>query len=62
MKVSEFRRWLQMRGATFVEGGRHTKVYLGGRQSVMPRHPSHELPEGTRRAICKQLGLKASED
>lgn len=62
MKVSELRRRLQAQGATFVEGGRHTKVYLSGRQSVIPRHPAHELPDGTRRAILKQLGLKASED
>jgi mRNA interferase HicA len=58
MKVSEFRRWLQAQGATFVEGARHTKVYLGGRQSVISRHPSDEIPEGTRCVILRHLGLK----
>ena len=57
MKVSEFRRWLQAQGAVFVEGARHTRVLFEGRQSVIPRHPSHELLDGTRWAILKQLGL-----
>lgn len=57
MKVSEFRRWLQAQGATFVEGGRHTKVFLDGRQSVIPRHPSRDMHEGLRRAILDHLGL-----
>ncbi|RAS05815.1 mRNA interferase HicA [Cupriavidus alkaliphilus] len=32
-------------------------VYLNGRQSILPRHPSHEIGEGLRKAILKQLGL-----
>lgn len=58
MKQSEFRRWLAAQGATFEEGKRHTKVYLNGKQTILGRHPSEELKEGTRRAILKQLGLK----
>lgn len=58
MKISEFKRWLQDQGASFIEGGRHTRVTLHGRQTVLPRHPSRDLPEGTRRAMLKQLGLK----
>lgn len=58
MKISEFRRWLASQGAQFTEGTNHTKVTLNGKQSVMPRHPSKELKEGTRQAILKQLGLK----
>jgi len=57
LKTSEFRRQLAALGATFKEGGSHTKVYLNGRQSTLPRHPSHEIGEGLRRAIRKQLGL-----
>jgi len=57
MKMSEFRRWLLAQGATFREGARHTKVYLGARQSTLPRHQS-EIHEGLRQAILKQLGLK----
>ncbi|RKR45897.1 type II toxin-antitoxin system HicA family toxin [Paraburkholderia sp. BL17N1] len=45
-------------GATFKEGSNHTKVYPNGKQTTLPRHPSAELKEGTRRAILKQLGLK----
>ncbi|MBB3014894.1 type II toxin-antitoxin system HicA family toxin [Cupriavidus alkaliphilus] len=32
-------------------------VYLNGRQSTLPHHPSHEIGEGLRKAILKQLGL-----
>ncbi|MBS0341911.1 MAG: type II toxin-antitoxin system HicA family toxin [Proteobacteria bacterium] len=28
-----------------------------GKFSTLPRHPSQELKDGTRRAILKQLGL-----
>lgn len=58
MKVSEFKRWLAERGATFKEGAGHTKVYLNGKQTILPRHGSKELKEGTRRGILKQLDLK----
>lgn len=58
MTGSEFKRWLSGRGAVFLEGTRHTRVYLNGRQSVMPRHPSKEIHEGVRQAILRQLGLK----
>jgi mRNA interferase HicA len=57
MKQSEFRRWLAEQGATFANGKRHLKVYLNGKQSTLPRHPSHEIGEGLRRQILKQLGL-----
>lgn len=57
MKISEFRRWLEQQGATFKEGTNHTKVYLNGKQSTLPRHPSKELHEGLRKAIIKQLDI-----
>jgi mRNA interferase HicA len=57
MKVSEFKRWLAAQGAQFKEGSKHTKVYLGDKRSVLPRHPSKELPTGTVKAIKEQLGL-----
>lgn len=60
MRTSEFKRWLEQQGATFDEGAKHTKVYLNGKQTVMPRHPGKELGEGLRRAIKKQLGLPTS--
>ena len=58
VKQSEFKRWLEAQGATFKQGKKHLRVYLGGRQSTLPRHPSHEIGEALRRAIIKQLGLK----
>lgn len=58
MKTSEFRRWLADQGATFKEGASHTKVYLNGKQTTLPRHGSQEIGEGLRRAILKQLGIK----
>ena len=58
MKQSEFKRWLAAQGATFEEGTNHTKVRLNGKQTTLPRHPSHEIGEGLRQRILKQLGLK----
>jgi mRNA interferase HicA len=58
MKQSEFKRWLESHGAEFKQGKKHLKVYLGGKQSTLPRHPSHEIGEALRNAIIKQLGLK----
>lgn len=57
MKISEFRRWLGAHGVQMKEGANHTKLYFNGKQSTLPRHPSQELKDGTRRAILKQLGL-----
>lgn len=58
MKISEFKRLLVALGATFAEGKRHTKVYLNGRQSVLPRHSGRDIGERLRQAILKQLGQK----
>jgi len=57
VKQSEFRRWLAGQGATFSEGAKHVRVYLNGRKTTLPRHPSHEIREGLRKSILKQLGL-----
>jgi mRNA interferase HicA len=57
MKQSEFRRWLAAQGALFKEGRKHTKVFLRGRQSSLPRHPAHEIGDTLRKAILRQLGL-----
>lgn len=58
VKQSEFRRWLADRGAEFKNGKGHLKIYLNGKQTVMPRHPSHEISEPLRKSILKQLGIK----
>ena len=58
MTSREFRRWLAAQGATFKAGkGSHLKVYLNGKQSVLPMHNA-ELKKGLVEAIKKQLGLK----
>lgn len=58
MKQSEFKRWLAAQGATFKEGANHTKVYLNGTQTIIPRHPGKELKQGLVDGIKKQLKLK----
>ncbi|QNK65898.1 type II toxin-antitoxin system HicA family toxin [Variovorax sp. PAMC26660] len=58
MKISEFKRWLKTQGVVAVEGKKHSKLSINGKQTVLPRHPSKELKEGTKQAILKQLGLK----
>ena len=58
MNSNEFKRWLTKQGATFQTArGSHLKIFLNGRQSVMPMHNS-ELKTGTVEGIKKQLGLK----
>lgn len=40
--------------------GSHLKLFLDGKQSVLPIHPK-ELDKGLVEAIKKQLGLKGKE-
>jgi mRNA interferase HicA len=55
---NEFKRWLADQGATFgTMKGSHLKVYLNGKQSVLPMHNA-ELKKGLVEGIKKQLGLK----
>lgn len=49
-------QYLETLGATFKEGGKHTKVYLNGKQTTIPRH--REIKEGTVKAIKKQLDIQ----
>jgi mRNA interferase HicA len=58
MKISEFKRLLKSLGASFEEGTRHTKVYLNGRQTTLPRHATQDIGEALRHAILRQLGVK----
>jgi len=58
MNSKEFKRWLARQGATFITAkGSHVKVYLNGKQSILPMHNA-ELKTGTVEGIKKQLGLK----
>lgn len=58
MKQSEFVKWLKKQGATFEDGTRHLKIFLNGRQTILPRHPSKELKKGLIEGIKKQLDIK----
>ncbi|MBB4862187.1 mRNA interferase HicA [Pseudomonas nitritireducens] len=59
MKFSEFRRWLKAQGVIFEAGkGSHFKLTArNGRKSTFADHGAKEMPEGTRQAIIRQLGL-----
>lgn len=41
-----------------MEGKKHTRVMLGNRFTVMPRHPSAEIKAGTLSAILRDLGIR----
>ena len=56
--VSEFKRWLRMHGCIFVGGTEHEKVRLGSKETIIPRHGSKELKNGTIEGIKEALGLK----
>ncbi len=58
MNSKEFKHWLTQQGASFLPGkGSHLKVYLNGKQSILPMHNA-DLKKGTVEGIKKQLGLK----
>jgi len=55
----QFKKWLARQGATFQSGkGSHLKVFLDGRQSVLPMHGKTEIGKGLENTIKRQLGLK----
>lgn len=58
MKLSAFKRELAALGARFEEGSKHTKVYLNGRQTTLPRHGGKDIGEGLRKKILRQLNVK----
>jgi mRNA interferase HicA len=58
MNGKEQKRWLAQQGATFgAMKGSHLKVYLNGKQSIIPMHNT-DLKKGTLDGIKKQLDLK----
>ncbi len=47
VKSNEFKRWLAAQGAVFKPGkGSHLKIYLNGRQSVLPMRNAELENEG----------------
>ena len=61
IKLSEFRRQLEAPNTRFVEGAKHTKVHLNGKQMMLSRHGNQEIGEGLRLAILRQLGVKSKD-
>ena len=57
VKISEFKRSLEAQGVRVENGTNHWRLHHNGNTSTLPRHPSKELKEDTRRAILKQLGI-----
>jgi len=55
MNTAGFKRELAALGATFKEGSKHTKVYLNGKQAIIPRHK--EIPNQLAKVIKDQLGV-----
>lgn len=59
MNSKQLKKWLEQQGATFVEAkGSHLKVFLNGKQSIIPMHGTTELGKGLEATIKRQLGLK----
>ena len=59
MRAKDIKRKLASLGATFAWGkGSHLKVFLNGRQSVLPIHSSGDIRIGLLRAIERDLGIK----
>ncbi|MGX2089237.1 type II toxin-antitoxin system HicA family toxin [Xanthomonas campestris] len=56
LKTSEFKRQLTALGAAFKQGSKHTKVYLNGKQTTLPRHT--EISDQLVERILKQLNVK----
>lgn len=59
MKYSEFKRWLEKKGAEVVRSGKgsHKIVSYKGKKTTLPYHKGQEIGEGLRKEIIKQLGL-----
>jgi mRNA interferase HicA len=59
MNSKQIKKWLEQQGASFIKGKEsHLKVYLNGRQSVLPMHGTDALGKGLEATIKRQLGLK----
>lgn len=59
MKYHDLIKLLHKQGATFKEGTKHTKAYLNGKQTTIPRHK--EVNEITAKNIIKQLQASSEQ-
>lgn len=55
LKRTDLEKELKDLGATFVEGGKHQKVRLNGKQTTIPRH--NEIDKIMVKVIKKQLDI-----
>jgi mRNA interferase HicA len=52
MNSKQMKKWLEQQGATFTQAsGSHLKVFLNGRQSILPMHGTKELGKGLEASI-----------
>jgi mRNA interferase HicA len=59
MNSKQFKKWLEQQGASFLQGkGSHLKVFLGGKQTILPMHGTKEIGKGLEAKIKRDLGLK----
>ncbi|SJM94987.1 type II toxin-antitoxin system HicA family toxin [Crenothrix polyspora] len=59
MNSKQLKKFLEDQGATFKQGkGSHLKVFLNGKQTILPMHGTDELGKGLEAAIKRQLDLK----
>lgn len=56
MKRRTLIKFLESLGAEFEEGAKHTKVYLNGKQTTLPRHT--EISDILVKVIKKQLEIE----
>lgn len=57
MKKRDLVKYLSSLGAEFKEGSKHTRVYLNGKSTTIPR--TVEVDKFTTKAIIKQLGIES---
>lgn len=61
MKTSELTKQMKKAGCCFIEHrGEHDLWFspLTGKEIIVPRHPSREIPTGTANRIMRDAGLK----
>lgn len=61
MKTSELTKLMKKSGCYFIEHrGEHDLWYspATGKEIMVPRHPSKEIPKGTANKIMRDAGLK----
>ncbi|QWD35878.1 type II toxin-antitoxin system HicA family toxin [Polynucleobacter paneuropaeus] len=59
MNSKQMKKWLEQQGATFLPGkGSHLKVFLNGKQSILPMHGTAELGKGLEACHHAAIGFE----